>query len=237
MIGSAMKLQPRGPPTKPPKKEARRPQLRAGVPSRNVSSSTKRSVARKAPQKVVPKLSVREIAEKELSSKIDEQRSGTAKVLFNHYKDSFTVTNGVLVFKDVESQYHFDFIYAGAYFRDLWHIPNPDPHGRVGDIHNSLGDKAERDDKGEYFIGIKPNHVYKVVVAENSDGLKETGLRINEGALQLSGDTKKCDIKESRVVKEITEELLSMDVTALHSEQANKLREARDIEDILYGGA
>jgi hypothetical protein len=35
-------------------------------------------------------------------------------------------------------------------------------------------------------------------------------------------------------VSEITSELLKMDVKDLHSEEARRLREARDIEDVLF---
>ena len=43
------------------------------------------------------------------------------------------------------------------------------------------------------------------------------------------------DIGENRAVKELTNELLNMKVDHLHSERAKLIREARDIEEVLFG--
>ncbi len=171
---------------------------------------------------------------KELSKERIEERCGSAVVRFNHYKEAFEVYNGVVRFKDIEEKYSFDFLYEGAYYRDLFEI-DADAFGRVGELHSPVLGKVERTDEGDLFINVKPNHTYKVVVSENEiDGLKETGLRINEGALKLTEGKSDGIPKENLEVKDLTNELLKMDVSELNSTEAKLLREARDVADILY---
>lgn len=238
ITGSGIKLQPRGAPavksTVP-----RRPQVRAGIPSRHVAPRVKRGTKttgskKTAPVPAVKELSIREQAMEELAKERDESRSGHSVVRFNHYKEAFEVRNGVMEWAAIEEKYSFDFLYAGEYNRDLFEI-EADPFGRTGDLHSPVVRKVSRTSEGDLFINVKINHTYKVLVSENeTDGLKETGLRINEGGLKLTECKSDSRPKENLEVKELTNELLKMDVADLHSAEAKALREARDVADILY---
>ena len=242
MITSSIKLQPRSASVSP-QKQPRNRSLKSGLPPRQTirpAAQKKVSVA-PAKKKTAPvkQLSIKEIAEKELASPLDKDRSGEVKLRFNHYNKSFKCFNGVVKWADVEEEYSFNFIYKGAYYRDMFHVPEPDQFGRSDGVHGKIDETRpmRKDVSGMYFIEIKPGEEYKLRVEEHEeDGLQETGLRVHTDAL-YAADAKTGEEKcraGNQQVKEITEELMKMDVSDLHGEEAKRLREQRDIEDVLF---
>jgi len=122
---------------------------------------------------------------------------------------------------------------------------------------------AQSDAECEYFIGLQPAQQYKVEVEEGAEGVGAEGLRLREGALTASvlsaapppcsgsGAGSGSNINGSNsnsngngkppqpragnaAVQGITQQLLAMDVGDLHSDEAKRLREARDLEDVLF---
>ncbi len=177
---------------------------------------------------------VRERALVALSNAMDETGSGKVVVAFNHYRKQFPIYNSVLQWKDVDAEYAFSYVYKGEYSRNLIHIREPDRLGREISASGDMGDSSslERCENSEYFIGLKPGGFYQAVVEEGEDGIGADGLRLREGPLNYS---KEAQPRAGNIaVKHITDELLAMNVSDLHSEEAKRLKEARDIEDVLY---
>jgi len=101
------------------------------------------------------------------------------------------------------------------------------------------GARLQRDDVGDYFIGVQPGEVYEVVVKEDEvAGIGADGIRLNEGPLNLSMRSPAAGLRSGNAaVADITGQLLAMDVKNLHTDEARRLREARDVEDILFSSA
>jgi hypothetical protein len=116
---------------------------------------------------------------------------------------------------------------------------------------------------GEYFIGLVPGQQYMVRVEEGPEGVGAEGLRLRDGPIvagqgpgpgprregstagntctlagaaggAAAGKGKMCPTVGNAAVQDITKELLNMKVSDLHSDLARQLREARDIEDVLF---
>lgn len=178
-------------------------------------------------------LSILEIALSELAKDMDDARSGECMVRWNHYRKQFPVHNGILKFEDIDASYSYSFVYRGNYKRIL----------RLSDGDD--GPTVTSDPGMLYFIDIKPGMAYKIYIEEDPEaGVGAEGLRIhnlpfsaaNKGKTTLpSADSdSSAAIKQSRQVALITEELRAMRVDALHGAEAKALREARDIEDVLF---
>ncbi len=234
MITSSIKLRPREqklPLIQKSRTRAKPPpvprQVKRGAPQ-------KKSVEKKTPVKQV---SVKEIAEKELAAKADERRSGEVQLRYNHYNKPFKVHNGVIKWEEVDEEYSFSFIFAGNYKRDLFHIPTPDPFGRSNGIHGVIDETKpiKSDPEGQYFIEILPGAQYKISITEDAEaGLQDTGLRVSHTPLKARSDRIEGQCSGNQAVKDITDELLKMDVKDLQGAEARALREARDVEDVLF---
>jgi hypothetical protein len=185
--------------------------------------------------------------------------SGSVVCRYNHYKKSFPVLNGVLQWKDVDEEYSFSFVFRGAYSRELELLPTP-ADGASGAKHKDSSSDAslttplhlQRCALGEYFIGVVPGQHYVVRVEEGPEGVGAEGLRIRDGPIRATSTAQtpavagkgKGEISVSvsgagskagnSAVQDITKELMNMKVSDLHGDLARQLREARDIEDVLF---
>jgi hypothetical protein len=167
-------------------------------------------------------------------------------VRFNHYNKPFPVKNLVLRWADVDEEYSFSFVYKGNYRRDVYEYlaGEKDPHTGA----QKWGTKMGRDEQGDYFLGLKPGGNYLVTVEEDEEaGIGADDLRLHHGPLKLTSTTGGAGTagagaggaqlrSGNSAVAECTRALLSMDVATLHGEEARRLREARDIEDVLFSG-
>jgi len=173
------------------------------------------------PAAVAPQ-TLRETALKLLALPADPARSGEAVIRFNHYRKSFPVWNGVVKFEDIDAQYSFSFVYRGDYKRTL----------RLdgGEVAETPGLAADPD----YFLDVKPSFAYRIDIEEDPQaGIGAEGLRLREGPYSASNALETAP-KQSRQVALLTSQLLSMDVKDLHTAEAKAIKEARDIEDVLY---
>jgi hypothetical protein len=203
-------------------------------------AETKKEAALKEPKKV---LTVKDIALAALEKERDASTSGRCVIVFNHYKKDFEVKNGVLTFADVDEEYSFSFVYKGKYRRDLFLVGE-----RVGQslimskLPSSSQDEevanrqyARRDDEGLYFIEMNPESIYKIELEESEAGIGAEGLRIRSGPYKAF--ISNSGVKSRNVaVNDLTQQLLKMDAKDLNNEEARKLREQRDIEDVLFSG-
>jgi hypothetical protein len=169
-----------------------------------------------------------ELALSLLASPEDPERCGAATVLFNHYRKQFAVWNGVVLFEDIDREYSFSFVYKGKFTRYLRLDGDED------------GPPCSSSEDYNFFLGVDPKLSYRIFVEEDPEaGVGVDGLTIHEGPLRLgTGDTSvhtpQLEKQENRKVRDITESLKKMEVKDLHSAEAKQLREARDLEDILY---
>ena len=157
---------------------------------------------------------------------------GKVRIKFNHYNKSFPIYNSVLKWQDVDEEYSFSFVYKGLYLRDL--IFNVEEKSGISleEYRRNMENLVLRDDIGEYFINLEDGKEYYAYILEGEEGIGAEGLRINNQPLKSSRDTK---IKSGNTqVDLITNELKSMNVKDLNNEEARKLRELRDIEDVLF---
>jgi hypothetical protein len=163
-----------------------------------------------------------------LASPEDPERCGAATVRFNHYRKQFAVRNGVVLFEDIDREYSFSFVYKGKFTRYLRLDGDED------------GPPCSSSEDYNFFLGVDPKLSYRIFVEEDPEaGVGVDGLTIHEGPLRLgTGDTSvhtpQLEKQENRKVRDITESLKKMEVKDLHSAEAKQLREARDLEDILY---
>jgi hypothetical protein len=166
-----------------------------------------------------------ELALSLLASPEDPERCGAATVRFNHYRKQFAVWNGVVLFEDIDREYSFSFVYKGKFTRYLRLDGDED------------GPPCSSSEDYNFFLGVDPKLSYRIFVEEDPEaGVGVDGLTIHEGPLKLgTGDTTPhLEKQENRQVRDITESLKKMEVKDLHSAEAKQLREARDLEDILY---
>ena len=169
-----------------------------------------------------PVLSVRETAERLLALPAESASSGSAVVRWNHYRKAFRVHNGVIRFADIDEEYSFSFVYRGAFGRRL-------RQGGLGGAYLQ-GDldyfiRAEAGDTAEYAIEVEEDPVA---------GVGAEGLRLCDGPAAPRRPLQPAMLRGSRQVELITQQLLQMDVRNLQDEEARRLREARDLEDILF---
>ena len=163
---------------------------------------------------------VREVALSSLESKIGNV--GKVSIKFNHYNKSFPIFNGVLKWEDVDHEYAFSFVYKGKYFR------------KISDISSGMMIQADAD--GDYFINLVDGQALIVQVEEGEEGIGAEGIRLKEGPLKLATSGLDDVKRANKQVDNLTKELLNMDVSNLQSDEAKRIREERDIEDILFSG-
>jgi len=191
--------------------------------SSNVIATSKKKIITtgKSKQEVITAVkTVREVALSSLESKTGNV--GKVSIKFNHYNKSFPIFNGVLKWEDVDNEYAFSFVYKGKYFR------------KISDISSGMMIQADAD--GDYFINLVDGQALIVQVEEGEEGIGAEGIRLKEGPLNLATSGLDDVKRANKQVDNLTKELLNMDVSNLQSDEAKRIREERDIEDILFSG-
>ncbi len=199
----------------------------AGSSRNSVANKKGYTTSVKLTQKVVTKtktITVREQALALLDSKTGSG-NGLVSIKFNHYNKKFPIFNGVLTWKDVDNEYAFSFVYKGNYFR------------KIVDI--TTGVTIQSDDDCDYFLNLVDGQALVVEVEEGEEGIGAEGIRLKEGPLKLASNDQEdmCIIRANKQVENLTKELRNMDASNLQSDDAKRIREERDIEDILFSGA
>jgi len=162
-------------------------------------------------------------------------QSGEVVCRWNHYRKAFPCYNGVVKFTDIDEQYSFSFVYKGSFTRKL----------RLDSGTSEDDDDPNvfllTDEAMDYFLDVDPKLSYRIVIIEDPvAGVGAEGLRIRDGPLRsqaLGSSSSTSTTNKSRQVAIITDELLKMNVADLHSAEAIALREARDVEDLLFSNA
>ena len=193
-------------------------------------------------------LSTVEEAERLLAEDVNPSLKGTGmiKVRFNHYNKTFPIHNGVLRWASVDEEYCISFVFRGNYTRDL----RQELSGEGRNI-KVCENNCRRDENGIYFLGLTANSssdpvTYVLYLEEDPvAGVGAEGLRLRDGPLVLQDHTAKTATSAkttktaamqsgNKAVNDITTSLLNMKTSDLNSQEANDLRERRDLEDILY---
>ena len=236
-LASKKPLSSRPQPPKKADKKALPPQTKTAV-SKNVPPKVA-----KLPEPPVIK-TIREKALEQLALEAEPQRSGQVCCRWNHYRKCFSAHNGVVKFSDIDAEYSFSFVYRGNFTRKL-KLDGADDEDASAYVP---GD-------GDFFIEVCPTRTYRLVVIEDPvAGVGAEGLRLKDGPIFGSKDTgpifgskdtgpifgskdTESPPKQSKAVDLLTKELLKMDVSDLHSAEAKAIREARDVEDVLFCGS
>ena len=164
----------------------------------------------------------------------DQYNQEKCIVRFNHYKKEFPLHNRVLKWIDVDEEYAMSYVYRGDYKRHIYQ------KREVDKTEPEDGRQYEKSD-GQYFLldSFSPDNMeyWLEVIEDEEAGCGIEGLTVREGPIIASQGRQEHvgDVKSGNfAMNEITEQLKAMDVKDLHNEEAKRLREARDIEDILY---
>lgn len=156
---------------------------------------------------------------------LEDYSTGHVKIRFNHYNKSFPIYNSILKWSDVDAEYSFSFVYRGSYKRTLTH--------QMVSSKNII--TIRQDELGDYFLDLTDGDELKVEIEEDPiAGIGAEGLRLHDKGVRLRSNEPQASIGENRAVSDITRQLLAMDARDLHSDHAKRLREQRDIEDVLF---
>ena len=157
---------------------------------------------------------------------------GSVTIRFNHYNKSFPIYNTVLKWDDVDDEYSFSFVYKGQYSRDLIYNVVEKSGISLEEYMRNSNNLVLRDDDGMHFIGLVDGEQYYAYIVEGVEGIGAEGLRISSEPLKAVKDV---SLKSGNTqVNLITNELKAMNVKDLHSDEARRLKEARDLEDVLF---
>jgi len=194
--------------------------------SRNVVASKKKSSRTGKPnQEVLVEVKAKTVREEALAQLQSKTGSGNGlvSIKFNHYNKKIPIFNGVLTWKDVDDEYAFSFVYKGKYSRKM--------------IDITTGILVVADEDGDYFVNLVDGQGLIVEVEEGQEGIGAEGIRLKAGPLLLSNnDPDDTLMHANKQVDNLTRELLNMDVSNLQSDEAKRIREERDVEDILFSG-
>jgi hypothetical protein len=207
------------------KKEA--PQLKKSLKSKQPGIIVEKN------KKSTKEKTVKEIAEERLFAP-DQYNQEKVTIRFNHYKKEFQMHNRVLKWTDVDEEYAISFVYRGNYVRRIYHED-------INDITTTNIDRCRHYQKSDenYFLldSFTSNlkEYWLELIEDESAGCGIEGLVLRKGPILANNDFEKSGHQSGNfAVNDITNQLKSMDVKDLHSDEARRLREARDIEDILY---
>jgi len=157
---------------------------------------------------------------------------GSVTIRFNHYNKSFPIYNTVLKWDDVDDEYSFSFVYKGQYSRDLIFNVVENCGISLEEYKRNSNNLVLRDDDGKLFIGLVDGEQYYAYIVEGVEGIGAEGLRISSEPLKAVKDV---SFKSGNTqVNLITNELKAMNIKDLHSDEARRLKEARDLEDVLF---
>ena len=191
----------------------------------NSKNKQNKRLPKSAPDPRPKALTVAEDAAARLAKSPAENESGKVLIKFNHYNKAFPVHNSVVKWADVDAEYALSFVYRGDFRRDLFETQ------KVMDWNKRVF--ARRDDAGSFFL-VKLGQNYTLDVEEDPvAGIGAEGLRLNDKPLRAKHAMMSTN-PSKLVVKDITEELKSLDPAKLSTEAAKLLLEQRDVEDILY---
>lgn len=175
-------------------------------------------------------ISIKEKALRLLNS--ENGMTGSIRIKFNHYNKSFPIYNGVLQWKNVDDEYSFSFVYKGQYSRDLIFNVIEKSGISIEEYKRDEKNVVLRDELGDYFIGLVNEEQYYAYIVEGAEGIGAEGLRLSSEPLKAFKDATLTS--GNTQVKIITQELKAMNVKDLDSDEARRLKEARDLEDVLF---
>ena len=139
--------------------------------------------------------------------------------------------DGVVRWADIDEEYCISFVYRGEFARALERSdgdaappPRPVPAGP----------------RPEYWTGVAPGGVYELLVTEDAEaGVGIEGLVSHKGPLKLGAtEAAGAGVSGNRQTEILTQELKAMSSEQLKEagDEYQRLKEARDVEDVLFSG-
>ena len=163
-----------------------------------------------------------------------EELVGSARVHFSHYRKEFPVRDGVVRWADIDEEYCISFVYRGAFARALERSDGAAPH-------EGAAQPVPAGPHPEYWTGVAPSAVYELHVTEDAEaGVGIEGLVSHKGPLKLGATAEAAGAGASgnRQTDLLTQELKAMSSEQLKEagDEYQRLKEARDVEDVLFSG-
>ena len=145
---------------------------------------------------------------------------GSVRVRYNHYNQSFNLSDGTLQWSDVDEEYCISYVFKGA-FR-----PRLLDKSRAYFERDAAGCFAALHDGGEYTLVVEEDEAAEAA-ATAADPRRAAGVRAAEPVMGVNAAS-------SRITAEL--KTLSVEELAGQSDRYRALKEARDLEDVLYSG-
>lgn len=138
---------------------------------------------------------------------------------YNHYKDKFPCTNGVLRFALPNEKYCFGLVFKGNYQPVLRNFKSRDI------LEPLTTGKAD-----EFSWQVAENEVYEIQIQED----EEEESKYERHVYRAPEKPKACPMKKNQRAEELTQQMKDMGVEELGTEKHRQLLEQRDLEDILF---
>lgn len=145
---------------------------------------------------------------------------GSVRVRYNHYNSAFNLSDGTLQWSDVDEEYCISYVFKGA-FR-----PRLLDKSRAYFERDAAGCFAGLHDGGEYTLVVEEDEAAEAA-ATAADPRRAAGVRAAEPVMGVNAAS-------SRITAEL--KTLSVEELAGQSDRYRALKEARDLEDVLYSG-
>jgi hypothetical protein len=183
--------------------------------------------------------------------------TGKVKIGYNHYRESFSCSEGRVDWAEVDDQFAISFVFHGEFKfyltvvgEDIYSENHTQIHptktaaaaaADTTDKQKTKGAKGgKEDDKaaGSYFEGLSDRCEYMLQVEE--DAVAGVGLKgITRSGPFKAGSREGEEVRSTnRAFDDLTSQLkgLSSDDLVAQTAEYQHLREARDLEDILFSG-
>ena len=156
---------------------------------------------------------------------------GSVHVRYNHYNSAFEIVDGRLLFEVVDVEYCISFVFKGAWRARLYSAADGSMCARVDGLAPSTDEGRENPQICFGFDGLEPGGAYTLSVEEDAAAEEAAGPR------KTYKGAEKDDAAASGASR-LTDELKALSTDELRdgSERYKALKEARDLEDVLFSG-
>jgi hypothetical protein len=180
------------------------------------------------------------------SQDVESAVPGTVTVKYSHYTHSFDTLGGELSWTVVEEEFCLPFAFKGAFQLELYDR-KPGEKGAlpvsVRMVEKEGGEEKEGDEGAESrtvgaFWGLENGAVYWLHVVEDPREAEKEALAAAARRASAPPQECGCPMKGKRAVGDLSGELRSLSVEELkeRGDSYKLLVEARDLEDLLFGG-
>lgn len=141
--------------------------------------------------------------------------SGSITLKYNNYNESFPITDGFLLWEAVDDEYAISFVFQGEFAKRV-----------VG------ADGCEMAACAGGFKGLTPCTPYELVINEDEEAGVGNADISREYKVSITGSHTSGNSRSAQLTAELKG--LSAADLAAQTDQYKQLKEARDLEDVLY---